>query len=64
MKVSIELSDAEAAKLKEEASRLGVEPQALARAAVADLLSNEGEDFRAAAEQVLQKNEELYRRLA
>jgi hypothetical protein len=41
-----------------------VKPEDLARAAVADLLTHEDEDFRAAAEQVLRKNEELYRRLA
>jgi HEAT repeat protein len=64
MRLSIELSDAETAKLREEATRLGVAPEELARAAVADLLSNEDQDFREAAEQVLRKNEELYRRLA
>lgn len=64
MRLSIELSDAEAAKLREEAARLGVQPEELARAAVADLLSNEDRDFREAAEQVLRRNEELYRRLA
>ncbi len=64
MKLSIELTDTEAAKLREEAARLGVEPGDLALAAVRDLLSSEDQDFREAAEQVLRKNEELYRRLA
>ena len=64
MKLSIELSDAETTKLREEAARLGVAPEALARAALTDLLSNEDEDFREAAEHVLRKNQELYRRLA
>ncbi len=64
MKLSIELTDAEAAKLREEAARLGVEPGDLALAAVRDLLSSEDQDFREAAEQVLRKNEELHRRLA
>jgi hypothetical protein len=64
MKLSIELTAAENEKLRAEAARLGVEPEALARAALADLLSNEEEDFRKAAEHVLRKNEELYRRLA
>jgi hypothetical protein len=31
---------------------------------IADLLANPGEDFNAAAERVLKKNEDLYRRLA
>ena len=57
-------TDAETTKLRQEATRLGVEPEDLARAAVTDLLSNEDQDFRDAAEQVLRKNEELYRRLA
>jgi hypothetical protein len=64
MRLSIELSDAETTKLREEAARLGVKPEELARAAVANLLSNEDQDFREAAEHVLRKNEELYRRLA
>ena len=64
MKLSIELTEAENEKLRAEAVRLGVEPEALARAALADLLNNEEDDFREAAEHVLRKNEELYRRLA
>jgi hypothetical protein len=64
MKVSIELNKAEADRLREEAARLGVDPEDLARAALADLLRNEDEGFREAAERVLRKSEELYRRLA
>lgn len=64
MKLSIELNEAEGIKLRDEAARLGVEPEDLARAALADLLRNEDEEFRRAAEHVLRKNEELYRRLA
>lgn len=64
MKLSIEPTAAEATKLREEADRLGVAPEELARAAVSDLLGNEAQDFRKAAERALRKNEELYRRLA
>ena len=64
MKLSIELTEAENEKLRTGAVRLGVEPEALARAALADLLSNEEDDFREVAEHVLRKNGELYRRLA
>jgi hypothetical protein len=64
MKVAIELSQPQADRLREEAARLGVAPEELARAAVADLLSAQHEDFRTAASYVLRKNEELYRRLA
>ena len=64
MRLSIDITDAEGIKLRQEAARLGVAPEALARAALADLLSNQEEDFRAVAEHVLRKNEEPYRRLA
>ncbi|MHC4876328.1 MAG: hypothetical protein ACYTGL_07505 [Planctomycetota bacterium] len=45
------------------ARELGVDPRELAKAAVNDLLSRTGEDFDRAAEFVLDKNCELYRRL-
>jgi len=64
MKVVFELPDARAEKLRQEAERLGIAPSDLARAALTDLLAAREEDFRAAAERVLRKNEELYRRLA
>jgi hypothetical protein len=64
MKLSIDLSPAQADRLRLEAERLGLSPEALARAAIADLLATGGEDFKTAADRVLKKNEELYRRLA
>ncbi len=64
MKLSIDLSAAQAERLRAEAERLGLTPEELARAAVNDLLASVGEDFEAAARRVLKKNEELYRRLA
>jgi hypothetical protein len=64
MKLSIDLSPAQADRLRHEADRLGLAPEDLARAAIADLLATPGDDFKAAAERVLRKNEELYRRLA
>jgi hypothetical protein len=64
MKVAFELPAAQAEKLRQEAERLGVSPDELARAAVADLLAVRDEDFSVAAERVLRKNEDLYRRLA
>ena len=64
MKLAIELTAAEERRLREQAARLGVDPAELARAAVSDLLANEDDDFRSAAERVLRKNQELYRRLA
>lgn len=64
MKISIDLSPAQAERLRLEAERLGVAPEELARAAIADLLTVGDEGFAAAAARVLKKNEELYRRLA
>ncbi len=64
MKLSIDLSPAQAERLRLEAERLGLTPEDLARAAVTDLLASTAEDFKTAAARVLKKNEELYRRLA
>ncbi|WP_437304482.1 DNA-binding protein [Sorangium sp. So ce388] len=64
MKLAIDLSPAQADRLQERAKSLGLQPEELARAAVADLLTTPEDEFLAAAEVVLQKNAELYRRLA
>ena len=64
MKLTVHLSPAQAERLRHEADRLRLAPKDLARAAIADLLATPGDDFKAAAERVLRKNEELYRRLA
>ena len=64
MKLSIDLSPAQAERLRFEAQRLGLTPEDLARAAIADLLATAAEDFKVAADRVVKKNEELYRRLA
>lgn len=64
MKLSIELSNTEAERLQEEARRLGVTVERLAGAAIADLVARERDDFEAIAAKVLEKNRELYRRLA
>jgi hypothetical protein len=64
MKLVIDLSPVQAERLRREAERLGLTPEDLARAAIADLLGTPSDEFRAAAERVLRKNEELYRRLA
>ena len=65
MKFDIDLTTAQAAeRLRQEAERLKITPEELARAAVADLLSERDQDFKVAAERVLGKYSELYRRLA
>jgi hypothetical protein len=64
MQLSIELTGAQEAQLAAIARRLNVPAEALAAAALRDLLERREADFEAAAERVLAKNEELYRRLA
>jgi hypothetical protein len=64
MKLAFELPPAQADRLCQEAARLGVAPDDLARAALSDFLATQDSDFEAAARRVLDKNRELYRRLA
>jgi hypothetical protein len=51
-------------RLQAEAERLGISPAELARAAVTDLLAAPDNEFTAAVKRVLERNRELYRRLA
>lgn len=64
MQVAFELPQEQAEKLQREASRLGVSPGELARAALSDLLADPDDAFQAASDRVFRKNAELYRRLA
>ncbi len=64
MKLSVEVTEAERQKLTEEARRLNVSAEELAAAAVDDLLGQRDADFERVAARVLEKNRELYRRLA
>jgi hypothetical protein len=64
MKVAIELPSAQATQLENEAKRLGVSVEELARAAVTDLLAAPDATFQDAAKRILAQNLELYRRLA
>lgn len=64
MTLAIELTDQQARALAAAAEQLQVSQAELAAAAVRDLVSAPAVDFASAAERVLRKNEELYRRLA
>lgn len=64
MKIEFELSSAQAARLKSLAARLRVPAHRLASAAVADLVADSSEEFDAAAKKILEKNNELYKRLS
>jgi hypothetical protein len=64
MKIAVELSPDEAELLANTAVRLGVRPEELARATLTDALGQDKDEFRKAAEHVLEKNRNLYQRLA
>ena len=64
MRITLDLTDEQASRLRQIANSLGVDPEQLAQAAFADLLGNLPEDFQQAAEHVLAKNRELYERLS
>jgi hypothetical protein len=64
MRLAIELPPAQADKLRAEAQRLGLSPEDLARAALADLLSTPDSEFQTVARRVISKNQDLYKRLA
>lgn len=50
--------------MKEAARKLGLTPEELARVSLEEKLDRLDEDFNAAAQYVMAKNRELYRRLA
>ena len=62
--ISITLSDDRLEKLREIAKRFNVAPEDLARVSIEELLTRPDESFQQAADYILKKNTELYRRLA
>jgi antitoxin FitA len=62
--ITITLSDKQSEMLEEIADRFRVPAEALVHASVDELLSGPESEFRRAVERVLDKNVELYRRLA
>ena len=62
--LTITLSDDRLAKLQEIAQRFNIKAEELARVSIEELLTRPEESFQRAAEYILQKNAELYRRLA
>jgi len=62
--ISITLSEEHLAKLREIATRYNVKLEDLARVSIEELLTRPDESFQQAADYILQKNAELYRRLA
>lgn len=64
MRISIDLTGADEQALSEAARRLNIPADRLAAAALRDLLARRDDEFERAAQRVLEKNRELYRRLA
>lgn len=62
--ITIPLSDEQLARLRVWAEQAGLTPEEALRQRVERLLDEPDEQFRRAADHVLQKNAELYRRLA
>lgn len=64
MNLNVALTESQLETLRERAKSLGISPEQLASAAVADLTNRPADDFARAAQLVLSKNAELYQRLA
>jgi hypothetical protein len=62
--IPITLSDDSLARLNELAGKTGLSPQELLRRRVERLLAQPDEEFTEAAQYLLEKNADLYRRLA
>ena len=62
--ITINLADEQLARLQEIAERFGLSAEQLARISIEELLARPDDKFERAADYVLKKNEELYRRLA
>jgi len=62
--ITIAMPEERLLKLREAAARLGVSPEELVRVSIEELLAPPEEAFREAVDYVLDKNAELYRRLA
>lgn len=62
--ITVQIDDNKAAALRKKANRFGLGPEQFLTMSVEDLIGQSDPDFDAAAERVLSKNRELYRRLA
>jgi len=62
--LTLQLSDDTAQRLEVLAEKLGVSPEEIVQAGLAEQLSRLDSEYQQAADRVLQKNAELYRRLS
>ncbi len=64
MRIVIEIAEDQAQRLRKIADRLGVRPEQIAEAGLADLLTKTDPEFENAVAYVLKENEALYKRLS
>jgi len=62
--LTVQIEDKEADALRKKADRFGLGSEQFLKASVEDLIGQPDADFDKAANRVLSKNKELYRRLA
>jgi hypothetical protein len=63
-KITVEIDDNKAAILADKAKKFGLLPEQFVSASIEDLISRPEPDFEEAMRKVLDKNRELYERLA
>ena len=63
-RIIVEIDDSKAAILREKAKRVGLLPEQLVIASIEGLISQPEPDFDEAMRKVMNKNKELYKRLA
>jgi hypothetical protein len=64
IRITVEIDDNKAAILKEKARKFGLLPDQFVTASIEDLISQPDPEFESAMNRVLNKNRELYERLA
>jgi len=62
--ITVQIGEAKSRALRERAMRYNLNPEQLLAASLEDLIGQPDSDFDEAAQRVLSKNKELYRRLA
>lgn len=62
--ILVPISEEKLEELKQRAMQYNIAPEKLVQAAVDELLARKDDNFRRSMEYVLQKNKELYQRLA
>jgi len=63
-RITVEIDDNKAAILEDKAKKFGLLPEQFVSASIEDLISQPEPDFEEAIRKVLDKNRELYERLA